>query len=176
MAAFLNHSEGEGATSFVNNNMLALFIGGFVAVAIAYAIAFRQSKVRLRLDRASIIGVAIAGAITVAGVIWYVTFRAAFLEHAHLTAAALLIIAIGIVVLINSFTAKLQRYRRSYAAIAGFMVIAAVGVGFVWLRDREWAYVVLWIEILEIIPFAVFWTAQTLEHWNVGVDPAAPNG
>jgi hypothetical protein len=41
------------------------------------------------------------------------------------------------------------------------------------LLHDEWRHQVLLLETLEIIPFAVFWAAQTLEHWEGGVPTGA---
>jgi hypothetical protein len=75
---------------------------------------------------------------------------------------------IWFVVIINAHRAS-GVARLAYAAIAGAMLIAAVGVLISLKRSPQWHHRVLWIEFLEIVPFAVFWAVQTAEQWNEGL-------
>ena len=38
-----------------------------------------------------------------------------------------------------------------------------------YLLPGEWDHAVLWLELLELMPFMYFWTVQTFEHWKVGL-------
>lgn len=41
------------------------------------------------------------------------------------------------------------------------------------LVDHDWRHQILWLEILELSAFAVYWVAQTFEHWEGGVPTGA---
>jgi hypothetical protein len=53
------------------------------------------------------------------------------------------------------------------------MVLFAVAVGIGKLVDGNGRHQTLWIEILELLPLAVYWAAQTFEHWDGGVPTGA---
>ena len=61
------------------------------------------------------------------------------------------------------------------------MALSVVAVVVGKLIDSDWRHQILWLEILELSAFAVYWVAQTFEHWEGGVPtgaeretPAAP--
>jgi hypothetical protein len=155
--------------SFIGNNVLAFAIGGVLAIGLAYWIAHRQGKVAVRRPSGTAtIGFVISGAFVAAGLTWYWAGRSSFRAHAHSASAISMFTLVGIVVAINSRQAR-PRYRPLYAAIAVFMLAAGVAVVIVQKTDSHWRHGVLWLEALEITPFALFWAVQTLEHWQAGL-------
>ena len=53
------------------------------------------------------------------------------------------------------------------------MAVSAVVVGIIKLVHHDWQHQVLWVEVLELLPFAVDGAAPTLEHWDGGVPTGA---
>ena len=49
------------------------------------------------------------------------------------------------------------------------MVLAGLGAFVANVVIDDWRHQVLWLELLELTPFAVFWAVQTFEHWDGGV-------
>ena len=49
------------------------------------------------------------------------------------------------------------------------VVVALVGIRI----DEDWRHQILVLEICELVPFALFWTLQTVEHWEGGVPTGA---
>jgi hypothetical protein len=80
---------------------------------------------------------------------------------------------IWLAMLLNAKGAPGATYRWIYAGTATAMAVAAVVVAIITLIHPGWQHQVLWIEILELLPFAVCWAAQTFEHWDGGV-PTGP--
>lgn len=166
---------GDQATveTFIDNNVLAFAIGGAVAIAAAYVAARVQRKVTLRdIDRPSVIGIGVGVALLLAGLIWWGFFRDSFLDHAHGGAAIAMFAIVGVAMVLNARSAK-QGYRQVYAVTAGLMVMGAVVAILGKVVDSDWRHQILWLELLEIVPFAVYWAAQTLEHWDGGVPTGA---
>jgi hypothetical protein len=60
-------------------------------------------------------------------------------------------------------------FRTWYRATAGFMFLAGLGVALTAPLGISWDHKVFWLEALEIVPFATFWTLQTFEAWDDGV-------
>ncbi|MDH3295296.1 MAG: hypothetical protein OER95_13330, partial [Acidimicrobiia bacterium] len=58
-------------------------------------------------------------------------------------------------------------YRRYYMMIAAFMLIVGVVV---YLAPIDWDHRTLYLELLELVPFGVFWLVQTVENWNQPVE------
>jgi hypothetical protein len=155
--------------AYVDNNVLAYAIGGAVAIAAAYVIARLTGKsASVSINQTSIIGFVIVVVLVVAGLIWYFGFRDSFLAHAHTVSAAAMFLLIAIVIIINARSAA-PVYRTIYALTIAAMALAAVAVGIAKLADHDWQHQTLWIETLVLIPFAVYWLAQTFEHWEGGV-------
>ncbi len=92
-------------------------------------------------------------------------------ENAHGIAAALMFTFLWPAVVANAYSARRPRYRTWYAGIAVAMpaFLGAVIIGK--LVVRHWRHHVLVLEILELTPFLVYWIVQTVEQWNVGVEP-----
>jgi hypothetical protein len=160
---------------FIDNNVLAFAIGGAVSLFIAYVVAKVLDKpMRGRLDRSTLIGLGIGVAFVGAAVIWYFKFRETFLDHAHGGAATVMFAVVGVVMVFNARSDKAaKRVRILYACLAGSMVLSAAGVAIGKRIEPGWDHSVLWLEILELSAFAVFWLAQTLQHWEGGVPTGA---
>jgi len=158
---------GGDIKAYVDNNVLAYAIGGAVAIAAAYVIARLTGK-SVSVNQTSIVGFVIVVVLVIAGLLWYFAFRDSFLAHAHAVSAAAMFLLIAIVIIINARSAA-PGYRTIYALTIAAMALAAVGVGIAKLVDHDWHHQTLWIETLVLIPFAVYWLAQTFEHWEGGV-------
>jgi hypothetical protein len=159
---------------FVDNNVLAFAIGGAIAIGAAFLIARLMGKPTLeQSDRPSYLGVLIGVGLLVVGLVWYLGFRESFLHHAHSWAAVAMFFVIWLAMLLNAKGAPGATYRWIYAGTATAMAVAAVVVAIIKLIHPGWQHQVLWIEILELLPFAVYWAAQTFEHWDGGVPTGA---
>jgi hypothetical protein len=160
---------GGNAEAYIDNNVLAFAIGGAIAIAVAYVAARATGKARIpTVDRPSAVGLTLGASLLVAGVGWYVWFRHSFLDHAHGGAAIAMFAIIGLVMAINARSAR-PKYRKLYAIMAAAMVVSAVAAVVGKLVDGDWRHQILWLEVLELVPFAVYWFAQTFEHWEGGV-------
>ena len=102
------------------------------------------------------------------GLVWYGAFRHSFLTRAHGAAAVAMFSLVFVVMVINAVSAG-RRYRLLYAATAATMVVAAVVVVLGQVVVDTWRHQILWLEVLELVPFGVFWAVQTVEHWDGGV-------
>jgi hypothetical protein len=151
---------------FINNNVLAYLIAGLIAIAIGYLTA--RAKHSGDPDRPMVIGLAVAAILLGLGVIWYFAFRSSFLDHAHAGAAAAMFAIVFVVMVLNAWTAR-GIYRWLYLLGAGGMALSFVVVMLVKLADGGWNHYILWLETLELVFFAIYWTAQTIEHWDGGV-------
>jgi hypothetical protein len=160
---------GDDIKAYVDNNVLAYAIGGAVAIAAAYVIARLTGKTaNVPTSRPSIIGLVTVVVLLVVGVVWYAAFRQSFLDHAHTVSAAAMFLLIAVVIVINARSAA-PGYRTVYALTVGAMALAGIAVGIGKLADHDWQHQTLWIEVLVLLPFAVYWLAQTFEHWDGGV-------
>jgi len=164
---------GVDAKAYIDNNVLAFAIGGGIAIAIAYVVARVMGKARIRkVDPPSVVGLVFGVVLLVVGLVWYVAFRDSFLDHAHGGAAIAMFFIVGVVMAINARSAR-PVYRPLYALTATAMALSAAAVVIGKLVDGKWRHQILWVEILELLPFAVYWAAQTLEHWQGGVPTGA---
>jgi energy-converting hydrogenase Eha subunit A len=163
------------AEPYIDNNVLAFAIGGATALVVTVVVAKVMRKPTMpKLDKPSWIGLGIGAAILVVGLIWYFGFRESFLERAHGGAAVAMFVVVGIVIALNAWHRK--RQRKSwwlYALIAAAMILSVVAVVVGKLIDSDWRHQILWLEILELTAFAVYWVAQTFEHWEGGVPTGA---
>jgi hypothetical protein len=161
--------------AFIDNNVLALAIGGGLAILTAVVIALVLGRAKLGpVDRRSGIGLLLVTVLLAVGLIWYFGFRDSFLDHAHGGTASVMFLLIGVVIVINARGTPSRLYRTIYIALAAAMVLGVVGVLIGKLIDSDWRNQILVLEIVEIIPFAVFWGVQTFEHWDGGV-PTGPD-
>ncbi len=189
------------ADALVTNNIPALGIGLVLALGLALVIAWRRGRTG-RPQRPAVIGLVISGVLIAAGVIWYVSDKDSFLEHAHGTTAVAMFVFIWIAVMANagwpkpvlrwiyaglgvapnaddnlmSPTLNHLRFRTWYRVVAVFMPVAAVAILAIVRSDT-----VFWLEVAEIAGFAAFWGLQTAEGWdtgrtNPGPAPTTPPG
>jgi hypothetical protein len=159
------------AEPFIDNNVLALAVGGAVAMAVAFVVAKVMRKPTVaEIDPRTRLGL-LAGAILLAiGLIWYFGFRESFLDRAHGGAAVAMFAIVGVVIVLNARHRKVDgRSWLLYAVIAGAMALSVVAVIVGRLIDPDWRHQILWLEILELSAFGVYWMAQTFEHWEGGV-------
>ena len=109
-------------------------------------------------------------AILVVGLVWYFGFRDNFLAHAHGGAAGAMFFVVGVVIALN---ARRNRRRggpwKLYAGLAAAMVLSVVVALVGKVIDGDWRHQILVLEMLELTAFAVYWVAQTFEHWGGGV-------
>lgn len=161
---------GGAVEAFIENNVLAFAIGGTVALALAVGIAWRRGELREGdgFTESTAIGLAVASVLVFAGVAWYGWFRASFLRHAHGGGAIVMFLLVFVVIVVSARAAG-GGYRRLYRLTAGTMVAGAVAVAVAGRLDDSWRHQILWIEVLELVPFGVFWAVQTVEYWNGGV-------
>ena len=155
------------AEAFIENNVVGFAVGGAIALLIAVLLTRRERRA-LTFDRSAGWGLAFSIVLLVGGLVWYGAFRASFLARAHGVAAVAMFSLVFVVMVINALSAA-RRYRPLYAATAGTMVVAAIGVVVGQLLVDTWRHQILWLEVLELAPFGVFWAAQTIEHWDGGV-------
>src|SRR5262249_176634 len=169
---------GGDASAAIKNNLLALIIGGSIALVGAFigwcvlrnhrpekpAAAPRQDS---RIS--TIVGFVAAFVLFGVGVVWCFAFNDNFLDHAPGSGAVGMFVSIGVVVVFNALTTRgVYRVIYSFAAVA---MVASFGIAFfgkLWV-DHDWRHQILWLELLEIAALVVFWSAQTVEHWDGGV-------
>jgi hypothetical protein len=163
------------ATPFIDNNVLALAIGGAVAMAVAYVVARVTHRATIEsVDQRTRIGLLAGFVILGAGLVWYLGFRDSFLATAHgVTAGAMFAVVAVVIALSARRNARRGRPWKLYAALAASMVASAVVVVLAKLLHDGWRHQILVLEVLELTAFAIFWVAQTFEHWDGGV-PTGP--
>ncbi len=154
----------------VNNNALAMLLAGALVYFAVWRISRRRNdgSTPLLKDRRNQVGLLVSAAVLLLGTYLYFGQKTWFADHAHLVSAGLMFVFIGVVVLINAMATTHQFYRWAYWAVFAAMVVSGLVVGLVMLFGPEWRHAVLVIEILEIVPFLVFWALQSVELWNVG--------
>jgi hypothetical protein len=180
-------------TALVSNNVPALVVAVALAIVLAFVIAqFRPGREgRVGLPLPSIIVLVIGTVLLVAGFIWYQSSTENFEQYAHGSTAVAMFVFIWFAVLLNGGWPKSlwrrayqlvgekipthtpddreRKFRTWYRAVAAFMFVAGLGVVLTAPLGIEWEHKVFWLEALEIVPFAIFWTLQTFEAWDDGV-------
>jgi hypothetical protein len=186
IVAFVPTSRPKGACSsikvivsdtepYIDNNVLAFAPGGAGAMVVAFLIARVMRKPMMRdIDPRTRFGLAAGVVILVVGLGWYFGFRESFLDRAHGGAAIAMFLVVGVVIALNAVARKAHgKSWLLYAVIAAAMALSVVGVSAGKLVDHDWRHQILWLEILELSAFAVYWVAQTFEHWEGGVPTGA---
>lgn len=158
------------AAAFVENNVVSLVIGVAVAAVIAAAVSRRRRRAggAVTFDPPAVVGMVLTGVVLGGGLLWYLGFRASFLIRAHGAAAIAMFVLLFLVIVINAYSAA-PRYRRAYALTATTMALGAVGTVAGQALVGTWRHQILWLEVLQLVPLAVFWAMQTAEHWHGGV-------
>lgn len=142
----------------IQNNMIALFIAGVVALLVAATTLFGQSSA----DPAQRLGMGAAAVIFLGGIGWFLFGRDSFDDNAHYTAAILLFVCIVLMAVLNS---RREGWSSRYLTVAILMVVSAVAIVAVTLAT-DWRHGILVVEVTLIVLFAVFWGIQTKEFWN----------
>lgn len=148
----------DSITTAVANNVLALFIAGFVAIVLSRFLkpSFVPADM---LARGRGWSFSVSLALLVFGVAFYVFDRGRFYSMAHGTAALIFFLIILTVIVLNGWGAKRPAYRSLYWGIAAAtLVLMAV----VYLL-RGMLDVVFWLETVGIAGFTAFWVVQTNE-------------
>lgn len=159
--------------AYQRNNLLALLIGFVVAIVVTLVLlrVKRHRMARPNLSGRSLLVLILAVGVIVAGTVWYFAGRQSFLTHAHSTSAILMFAVVGVVIVIDARQAS-GAYRRVYAACA-----AAMAIGFAVILPIQlfasWHHAVLVLEVVETVPFVVFWLVQSIEHWEIGIPASA---
>lgn len=184
------------ARGLIINNVPALAAAVAIALAITIVIARRQHR---DMDAASIpkatrAGITISVVLLVAGLAWFVLWTDSFYRRAHGGAAIAMFVFIWLAVLVNTgwpsrlwswvyrslgapepgpptsdaARARRLRYRRWYRGIAVAMPAVAV-CSLLLPGDVR----IFWLEVGQIVPFALFWLVQTFDGWDTGVAPPA---
>ncbi|MFQ6172411.1 hypothetical protein ACK8HX_12455 [Oryzobacter sp. R7] len=162
------------AAPAVANNMQALFVLGGAAIVLAFSLARRAPS-----PRGTRLGLAVAVLVMAGGAVWFFVSRQTFLDHGHDAAAIPMFLAIVVAVWLNgrdvdravaqgSAAPAASRYVPVYRTIATLMLVTlglTVALAFV----SQWEHLVLWVEVVLILLFAVFWVVQTVELWGRGL-------
>ena len=152
----------------VNNLTTVLIVAGVSFVAVYWIGRAKGDSVNLRPHAK--VGLAIAAGVAVIGVVLYVTVDAVR-ENSHGLAALLMFVFLWPAIVANAYSAQREKYRAWYAAIAISMLVFAGAVIVGIKAAPSWRHEVLVLEILELTPFLVYWIVQTIEQWDVGVEP-----
>ena len=169
---------GAGVAEGVANNMPALFLTGLVVGVVAVVLARREAG-GLRLSTPHRLGLALTLLVLGSGVGWFVLDRDGFLDRGHDAAAIPMFLAVIAVVWLNardvqegmrrgSVPSERGRYVAMYRTIAITMLAALAATVAISLATGSTS-LVLWVEVVLIILFAVFWVVQTTELWNRGL-------
>jgi len=158
--------------SFIDNNLLTFMIGGAVAMAVVVFLVSRTSTPQVTktfLHRETVLP-AIGAGVTLALLwVWRAQWPASFEKHAHSYSA------IAMFALVGLFITSVARGASGHYRITffGCAVLMAIGIVYgVVRRDRH--YTVLVVELIETTGFLVFWIAQSVRLWEVGIPPIAP--
>ena len=158
--------------AYVENNVGALFVAGALGVLITVAAVLRR-RASHSVRRAHVWGTAASVLILLGGAAWFLLDQDGFRGAAHYTAASGLFGLFVVVVWLNARGRANSRrpggrrgpflgLRTSYAVVAVVMVLGPVAM-YLYSRDHPWAHLLLGVETLLIVAFAVFWLLQTRE-------------
>lgn len=174
------------AAPAVANNMQALFVLGGSAIVLAFALARRTARRSagpaqgvVGSPRGTRLGLAVAVLVMAGGAVWFYASRQGFLDHGHDAAAIPMFLAIVVAVWLNgrdvdravtqgTAAPAASRYVPVYRAIATLM-LATLGLTVALTFVSQWEHLVLWVEVVLILLFAVFWVVQTVELWDRGL-------
>lgn len=157
----------------IANNVGALLVVGVLAMLTVIVLA-RNAAGQGRLDRDSVLGIALVALVAVVGAAFFFFARPTFERWAHYGAAIPLFVILIAVMLTDALSYRRTKqdqgvgtpapYRNPYLMLA---VLLAVSVPLMlvvkWVLG--WDHATLWIEIDVIVLFAAFWVVQTRELW-----------
>jgi hypothetical protein len=162
----------------IANNVLALLVVGFAALAWAMGNAWQQ-RAEHRWSVVSDIGGIAATAILVATAVVFGTSRDFFVRWAHDASAVSMFLCLIVVMGLNALGVGRTRaepgntlraaLRTGYAAVGLAMAATLVVVVVLKIVDVRLAHLVLWVEAALVAEFAAFWILQTRELWGEGV-------
>ena len=169
----LPKSNGELAgwvVANIDNNVRALFIAGIIGLIVGAIIAGVAKRDVLGAARSGSrdmrIGLVVTLVVLLVGLglhLWWDGFN----TRAHGFAAVLMFVALAIAVGCNARERRGQQGKPSFRLLYSLISVLMVAVGLVMmLFFGDWRHNVLALETVEIILFAVFWLAQTNEHWH----------
>lgn len=151
----------------VQNNLVALFVTGVLALVVAYM--WRRGRAttaaRARIQRFSV-SFAVTVALVAVGFALFV-LTDWFERVAHLTAAAGMFFCLGVVVFIRWRASSASRHGTIYKLVWQGMALSVV-VG-VLLTVVSVDHAILLVELAEIACFMAFWVTRTHEDWDAGV-------
>lgn len=187
-------TNGEDVAAMTTNNVSALLGAGALALVVAAGLAWwtmRKNNRKMSLpDRVTKIGLGAAVLLFVAGLVWFVGWRSNFDRRAHGAAAIAMFVFIWIAVVVNGGRPKAvvdflyravgasppvpdDRWRAfppRYQAVAALMFVGGAVALALGGEQR-----VFWLEVVEIIGFALFWLGQTHQYWSVGAPVPQPD-
>lgn len=116
----------------------------------------------------------VVAALTVGFAVWAGVAPASFLALAHNAAAVAFFLLVGAVAAIAAWRPQRspRRFRGAYAAVAGGILLALLGLGVVLIAavaGVEVSAPVPWVligEVAALVFFAAFWAVQTVELWD----------
>lgn len=174
-------------TGLVSNNVPALVVAVALTIVLAVVLSrvLRRDAAKPSLPAPSKIVLGVGAALLVAGFVWYQAANDHFVQYAHGSTAVAMFVFIWFAVLLNGGwprqlwarmyqlmgepvptrppNERQKKFRAWYRGVALFMFVAGLGVVLSAPLGIEWEHKVFWLELLEIAPFATFWTLQTFE-------------
>ncbi len=167
--------DGEGnlapwVIANIDNNIQALLLAGIVGMIAVGLIALFVYESPLAAARSAPrdrqIGLIVTMAVLLVGLALH-RWWDAFPTQAHGWAAVLMFGFLALGIGVNAWERRNKPEHRRYAGLYAVIAVLMIAVGLVMLTAfRSWAYMVLVLEIIEIALFAIFWMAQTVEHWG----------
>jgi hypothetical protein len=162
--------------SNVDNNVAALVFTGLAGLVFMYILfsakkgpaeAFRVNQGDAPTRKSLWIAAAI---ITATGLAWWLWDG--FADHAHNIAAIGMFVFMAIAAWLNANRDATGSYVTLYRFVAGGMILSAVVIlGLAYLLGDRWDHAILVLEGVELTLFALYWAAQTKEHWYEKVEP-----
>lgn len=158
--------------SFINNNLLSFMIGGTAAMVVVVALVARQTSAaqvtKTLIHRETVLPAVGAGVTLGLLWVWRAQWPASFEKHAHSYSAIGMFALVGMFI-ISVARATSGRFKFIFFGCAALMAIGIV-IGVV---RRNHHYTVLVVEVIETVAFLVFWIAQSVRLWEVGIPAVA---
>lgn len=150
----------------VDNNITSLLVIAPLGIAFAWVLLPRGRWPEAR--SAAHLGLLGAAAIYLVTLVTFVFFRETFTRWAHDVAAIGMFVSIAVAVFITARQDRLrdERLRPTYMILSTVMVVTIVAVVAARIAGTDWEHLVLAVEVIEIVAFAIFWILQTREHWD----------
>ena len=166
---------GKIPDSFIDNNLISFTIGGTIALGVVVAlVAFHTSKtaVTSTLVHKGTVVPAVGAAATLALLwLWRWQWPHGFRVHAHSYSAIAMFALVGAFI-VSVAHGTSGHFKILFYGCAGLMALGIV-IGIALAGDH---YTVLVVEVVETVAFLVFWIAQSVRLWEVGIPPMPPSG